>query len=226
MLYLSSKIFTYYIWEIIFYLFSFVLILYLILDDLKTNKKMYYNFMILNIMIIFIPLHLLHYTLAYVLIVVAIKYDNEYLLIPITVIREQVSWIMFGYFLIKEKKISRELLLSSGLSVLTYVIMRYIIIGDAPYFFNEFFLPYKLFLNPLIAPTLINEAITMIPLTLFGLFFYVRKREHILLVAWNIIPLLLFSIIWETQLWYPIFLIITVKNSFNEGSNGNELCKN
>jgi hypothetical protein len=192
---------------IFFYVIVFISIFYLYREKLNQNQMMMLKFMVFSSLIVFYPYNLLHSSISYLFLALSIKKKSFIWLIPIILIREQVSWLLFGYFLITDYKNKKQILLYFFISLFVYILIRFAIIGDVPYYYDELFLPIFVLLKSNISEIIIKQSLIHIPLCLFGFLFFINKKIHIYLIFWNLILLVLFSVIWEIQLWYPLFLI-------------------
>ncbi len=127
-----------------------------------------------------------------------------------------------GLLFTEKKTIRTKAIVFTGVAVLVYLIERIIVNvlvnyntivqgGQAEFIFG---FPYMI---PFIEMKFNIEALITIVGLLLVASMVIRTREDILLMVWNLIPILIFGIWWESQLWVPIFLIIFMKNYMNIG---------
>ncbi len=158
---------------------------------------------------------------ALYLLVILIKYSNEkrssLLLIPLALFREITSWLGFIYLFLTNKN-RKEAIFSFSIAVLCYGFVRYILIGDVGYNpdFVGFFLPLISFPFILKGP-IIFHIIYIVSLTIsisYIIYKNMKSKIEKQLTIMNLIPILLFAIVWEPQLWAPVIVMSIAHRKF------------
>ncbi|MBY9005705.1 MAG: hypothetical protein KGD63_03015 [Candidatus Lokiarchaeota archaeon] len=163
--------------------------------------------------------------LQILLLVLLVKFRERrgisILLIPIIIIKELGAWIGFGYLLLSKKRSIYEIFVASIFSIIIFLFIR-ILIGDIEYPPNlaPFFTPPYIFNQLLDNPQfiLIHLFINIIPLILI-LFYTIQGKFEKKLLIWNVLPICLFAIFWESQLWLPVIMIILMHRKLNKQLN-------
>ena len=180
MIFLNNIGFSYFYSLILFFFIVFSLIFFVYKEELLNNRKMLIKLLVLEFFILVEPFTILHSSIAYLIIAISIKRKEKAWLIPLVLIREQAFWILLGYYILSSENIDKKLVKYSIISSILYLIVRFIILKDAPYYYNEELFPIIVMLNSSVSKDIIIQASVMIPLTLvYSLFIFCNDFNSI-----------------------------------------------
>ncbi|MHA1979367.1 MAG: hypothetical protein ACW98I_20875 [Candidatus Hodarchaeales archaeon] len=225
---LSNKIFlflhdlpvSYYTWIALQFIISLTIVYYLI----RPKGKDFILFMLwLSLFPIF------YHSIQYILLVMLVKYSNTkaspYLVVSLVFVKEFSVWLALGYLFLTNSRSRAELITSAAISGVLYIGIR-LLIGYVPPYENA---------APLITPLhLIQTAIynpatyiliQLLPLVIL-LLYSVNTEFELKLSLWNALPILLFALLWESQLWFPLFIVIISHRKFHNSRKRKELVTN
>ncbi len=132
------------------------------------------------------------------------------LLIPLTFIKELAAWQGF-WFLVLNKQLTLKTILIACIAGVSYLIVRFCFIGNHPYYpiGVGFFTPLGLLGKIQTEPLWMIERVLVKAIPLFFLLcLTIQSRKDGFLCLLNAIPVCLFALVWEVQLWLPIAIIL------------------
>lgn len=187
---------------------TFFLSISLIYYVLKLDSVDLYLYLIFLLQFVMQP-SLIENAFSYVLLVLMIVYKKPVLIIPNIIIKEFSLWQALGYYFIIKRKYSRPLVFGSLAGALYVSIV--LLTGLEQYQFTgisyifSFFSTIPFFVNDF----MLREEHVLLVLSLsLAIFFSIETKQDIYLYLWQAIPIMLFGLFWEIQLWFPVVLII------------------
>ena len=203
---MDDFILSFYGWAALTFLVVLILSYYLI-------RPRDFDYLLFLAWIVFLPR--IFHALQLLLLVILVKYSetkySSLILIPLALVKEIAFWQGFGYLFLSNKRSNREIFILAFISSFCYLWVRFIIIGDLSYdpnnvpLFSIPFLIQKFITDP--SFIIFHNFTRGIPLLIL-LCLTIQSKIDFRIVFWNIAPVVLFAVYWETQLWLPIALII------------------
>lgn len=157
--------------------------------------------------------------LMYLLLILMVKYNKRFLILSLAIIKEFSIWQAIGYYLIYQK--NRMLTIIYGITAFLIYFIIIMLLGWTTYLGVDYFEVYQK-LIPNFANSLISNLHYIIPIILFSVLM-VNNRNDVFLLIWNIPFILFFGNIWEAQLWFPIFFLITANKMYIKENKNREV---
>ncbi len=187
--------------------FAVILCCYLILSPTFTEK----GFLLFCAWVCLTPVfwNVIQLLVLILLVIKASDVKFHTLLIPLTLIKELAAWQGF-WFLVLDKQLTLRTILIACIAGVSYLIVRLVIIGNHSYYPGVgFFTPLGILAKVQTEPLWMIERLFVKAIPLFFLLcLTIQSRTDGYLCLLNAIPVCLFALVWEIQLWLPIAIIL------------------
>lgn len=139
-------------------------------------------------------------SLMYLLIILVIVTNKDWLSVGLIFIKEISFYLIWLYLFITEPTKRKKLIVYVFLASFIYIIIRFIVIGNVPVYHNGLWVPWLFNLH-----VLLENWFAIIYTIILGIYF-IPKKYYKLVILYSI-PILFFSMFWETQLWFPLLML-------------------